>query len=522
MRFSSYLLLLYFCSLTAFAQAQQRSKEAITFERGQETVSYTGAIPTLGEGPFFSYFLEWAEGPLEAAIRFSSNGSNWSNWNHLSRDEHNLDKAITHLQFGDPTYTLYELRLDSRQAQTQSATLHFYQPGHSSAPDANAGPNLPADPLACPCPQPEIQVREQWCPDGTCPVDATPAATTVTHLIVHHSAGGNSSNDWAATVRAIWDFHVNGNGWDDIGYNYLVDPNGVIYEGRGNDVRGAHFCGTNTATMGTCMLGTFSTITPTEIAINSLEYLLAWKSCDIDADPLGQSLHAPSSAVLNHISGHRDGCNTECPGDAFYPLFPGIRQGVQNKILAECSGLATPISLSATEVSETSYFLNWAHNSPEEEGFLLERSQGLEDNYELRAALDANTLSFFEEELELEQLYKYRIRAYNAIDTSTFSNVVTINTGLVNLHPVNLATSSLQLSPNPFIDQLQLDFISPEKGMLHYQLLDLNQRIIQEFQSYKNTDQWKEQLNMQHLSAGAYLIRIQLNGRQGVWKVVKQ
>jgi hypothetical protein len=278
----------------------------------------------------------------------------------------------------------------------------------------------------------------------------------------------------------------------------------------------------NTATMGTCVLGNFTDITPTETAINSLERLLAWKSCDIGADPLGESFHAPSNGILKNISGHRDGCNTACPGDSFYPLLPQVRQGVQNKILAECSGLATPISLSATEISETSYFLTWAHNSPEEEGFLLEWSQDGGDNYELRAQLAANTLNFFEDQLELEQIYLYRIRAFNNVDTSEYSNVVTINTGVVGADNATLPKSSLVVSPNPANNWLQLDLHTTEQGMLQYQLFDLSRRIIQEKQVYKNSDYWQQQLDIRTLPSGTYLLRLQLNGQQGVWKIVKQ
>ncbi|MFN7929681.1 MAG: hypothetical protein U0Y68_17395 [Blastocatellia bacterium] len=52
------------------------------------------------------------------------------------------------------------------------------------------------------------------------------------HLLVHHTANANTATDWAAVVRAIWSFHIFTNGWSDIGYNYLIDPN-VIYEGAG-------------------------------------------------------------------------------------------------------------------------------------------------------------------------------------------------------------------------------------------------------------------------------------------------
>jgi hypothetical protein len=138
----------------------------------------------------------------------------------------------------------------------------------------------------------------------------------------------------------IYELHVAGNGWDDVGYNYLIDPNGVVYEGRGNDVRGAHFCGKNTGTMGVCMLGTFTNVAPSDAAREALANLLAWKSCDRDLDPLGQAYHAASGLELPRIAAHRNGCATACPGDAFYPLLPQVRQATAAAITA-CATVAT-------------------------------------------------------------------------------------------------------------------------------------------------------------------------------------
>lgn len=68
----------------------------------------------------------------------------------------------------------------------------------------------------------------------TCPAQDPPLYTTVTHLIVHHTAGANTAADWPSVLRSIWVLHVMGNGWNDIGYDYLIDPDGLPYEGRGS------------------------------------------------------------------------------------------------------------------------------------------------------------------------------------------------------------------------------------------------------------------------------------------------
>jgi uncharacterized protein (TIGR03437 family) len=138
-------------------------------------------------------------------------------------------------------------------------------------------------------------------------------------------------------VRSIWILHVQGNGWNDIGYNYLIDPNGVIYEGRagGEGVIGAHFSGVNTGTLGVCLLGTFSQTPATVSSVDSLRRLLSWQVAKWKLDPSGQSVHRSSGLTLNTISGHRDAGlstsasgSTECPGNALYSYLPELRQRV--------------------------------------------------------------------------------------------------------------------------------------------------------------------------------------------------
>ena len=187
----------------------------------------------------------------------------------------------------------------------------------------------------CTCSQPDYCGRSCWCPNGNCPTDDTPVATAPTHIIVHHSATPSTSNDFPAVVRSIWDFHVTVNGWDDIGYNWLVDGNGIIYEGRGSGLQGAHFSCMNSGTTGLCMIGNFENSTPTLEAITSLENLIAWEACDKNIVPLNSSNHITSGELLANISGHRDGndltnscSNTVCPGENLYPLLPEIRTRV--------------------------------------------------------------------------------------------------------------------------------------------------------------------------------------------------
>ena len=303
-------------------------------------ISEINPLPIENSGPFLSTFVKWEEsGNVLISIRLSKDGENWGDWQTFIRDEHaDPGVNISELMFIEPEIRFFQLGKIGKMAAP--VTIHFYNPGFTpeKTPENPVYALNPVD--ECTCPMPDYQNRNQWCPSGDCPPNPNPSYTTVTHLIVHHSAGGNTSSDWAAVVRSIWDLHVNGNGWADIGYNYLVDPNGVIYEGRGNNVLGAHFCGTNGQTMGTCVMGNFTEVTPTENALSSLTALLAWKACDRDIDPQGTLFHPSSGLNLRQISGHRDGCATECPGNAFYPLLQDVRDGVSDYQQTVCSILA--------------------------------------------------------------------------------------------------------------------------------------------------------------------------------------
>lgn len=209
--------------------------------------------------------------------------------------------------------------------------------------DPGITPRLAAPPAGTPV----ILGREQWCPAPfVCPKSANPSATRPTHLIVHHTASANTATDSAALMRAFWELHVKGNGWADIGYNFLIDPVGTAWEGRGDGVLGAHFSGVNTGTAGIAMIGTYTAQPPSRAALDKLAELLTWQAAKYELDPYAQTLHAASGLELNVISGHRDAGlsprasgRTECPGVALYPLLPEVRSQV-------C--LATPGCVPAT------------------------------------------------------------------------------------------------------------------------------------------------------------------------------
>jgi hypothetical protein len=190
---------------------------------------------------------------------------------------------------------------------------------------------------------PAIVSRSSWFADEKI-VRAKPLyASTLKLAIVHHTATTNAYTpaQAAAIVRGIEVYHVKGNGWNDIGYNFLVDRYGTIYEGRGGgidrNVIGAHALGFNSGTVGISLIGNFTVSAPPPAMQASLVKLLAWRLDVAHIDPLSTvvdtsggnaKFHAGTVVTLRAISGHRDTGPTECPGNAAYALLPTIARRV--------------------------------------------------------------------------------------------------------------------------------------------------------------------------------------------------
>jgi hypothetical protein len=297
------------------------------------------------DGPFTAFSLKWdnvqTAGQVHA-IEYFSQGS----WEKLPLNHHieqPADALTSELGFFYPNDESHRVKIITEGKPSLNLELHLYNPGHTEKVKSTKAPNQRS--MICPCPAPDYQVRNEWCPAGNCPTSPSPTTTDVKFLIVHHSAGQNTASDWAAVVRSIWDFHVNTNGWSDIGYNWLIDPEGTLYEGRGYGIFAAHFCFANSQTMGVCMIGNYTDIIPQDTAVQTLTQMLAWNCCQDNIDPLGNGFHDSSGQNLDRISGHRDGCATECPGEAFYPTLSTVRQSVDDYIEEQCTPLVIDMSV---------------------------------------------------------------------------------------------------------------------------------------------------------------------------------
>lgn len=283
------------------------------------------------ESPFEAIALTWSarfESDAAVRLRVSDDGRVWSEW--LTA---NLDEDVTNRTEGRYASAITHFGAAKRYVEyfftsaVSGVTMTMFAPPAPRTPDRYSVSGFTFGDVT-------VRSREEWgCPDGE-GSRWTPAYTPVTHAVVHHTAGSNSLVDWEAEIRNIWYFHTVTNGWGDIGYNFLIDPNGVVYEGRagGDGALGAHFSCRNTNTVGVSLLGTFTNVAPTEAALASLKRVLAELLRRHQIKSTNIVLHVPSGLTVPTIIGHRDGngspltCSrTECPGEILYAMLPSIR-----------------------------------------------------------------------------------------------------------------------------------------------------------------------------------------------------
>jgi hypothetical protein len=201
--------------------------------------------------------------------------------------------------------------------------------------------------------RPAIVSRSAWDPHDRCRPRVPARYGRVDFAVVHHteSLSGYSQQQSAAIVLGICLFHRNGNRWNDIGYDLLVDRFGTVFEGRAGGVEqpvtGAHAGGWNTVSAGVAMIGSYTLAQPPPAALRALERVLAWKlslaGLPAQGDVLERSIGGepginahPRGALVRfqRISGHRDADLTSCPGGALYALLPQIRRAVATRLAA--------------------------------------------------------------------------------------------------------------------------------------------------------------------------------------------
>lgn len=275
------------------------------------------------------------------AARVSSDGSNWSDWIETHLDSHvrslsDTRKFETPVLVAASNYVQYRVDLIANDF-SQFPTINEVELGCVDTSE-------PAQYMDAPPPLIDgfIIPRASWGADESLRFDSNgkeiwpPEYRPIQKVIIHHTVTQNHEADPAATVRAIYYYHAITQGWGDIGYNFLVDWHGNVYEGRygGPNVVGGHALQYNWGSLGVALLGDYSTTPVEQASLDSLVKVINDRAKNVD--PAGIGFFVDKDNVPN-VCGHRDVLSTECPGDEAYKDIPAVR--------GWCKGSNTPINV---------------------------------------------------------------------------------------------------------------------------------------------------------------------------------
>lgn len=503
-------------------------------ERGQIRVqSHVVDVPLQADRPFLALSVQWLAEvanahQVEIAVRGSTDGSDWTEWLGVGIDHHVeleagrfsgelvfLPHDIRHVQYQALiTPTLLQMR-----PSLDTVLLHFINPGVTDTDDLDAFRNTASTLMQESSAETAVRPRGEGLTFGeglnfsvsstTNPTYALPtyvnrvqwggtlnltntaprSQTTVSHLIVHHSAGHNTSLDFAAVVRSYYLLHTQTNGWSDIGYNWLIDRNGVLYQGRAfnfngsPDVIGAHMGGGNSFTMGVCLIGDFTNVQPTEVALTQLRNVLAWKAHERAIDVRVRRTHTLGN--LHTISGHRDGSATQCPGNAFYPRLPEVRSRT-HAYLNPPQIVSTQVVVAAANPSQATLRLQ-IHTKGSavagyiEYGLLADDLTNETETFSLLASETPELVEVQIAALTSGTRYFFRVVAVNA-ETVSYSEVASFVAGETTSieDPSRIPADFLlaQNYPNPFNPTSTIAFELPESGAVRVLVYTMQGRLV--------------------------------------------
>ena len=299
----------------------------------------SGRAPAIVDAARFDLVgLHW-RGSGDVAFRTRSIEGRWSGWRTALPEGEDLPDrwspetlAARGWRIGNPYWTGPSDRIAYRiRGQVTRLRAHFVQSPQDSVPVRRVS-------IAS---SPAITSRSSWRADEA--ITKTPRyAAAIRFAVVHHTAGSNSYTpaQSPAIVRAIQLYHVRGNGWNDVGYNFLVDKYGQVFEGRRGGVTrnviGAHAEGFNTGSVGVALLGNYNSASLGAAARASLDQLLGWRLDLAHVDPLSSltwlsggnaRFPAGSPILLRAVSGHRDTGFSDCPGNRLYAQLGSLARG---------------------------------------------------------------------------------------------------------------------------------------------------------------------------------------------------
>lgn len=288
--------------------------------------------------PFSVVAVTWDDPSVDAHdlqtwVRHRSEGS-WSQWYTMPHaDGHGPDEGTVEAagQRGGtdplivPESDGVQVRVDAGEVtDVNDLRVDLIDPGESEADHEVQSTSAAAAAAS----RPAIRTRADWGADERLR-NGRVSYGQIKAGFVHHTVNSNSYSkaDVPSIIRGIYAYHVKSRGWQDIGYNFLVDRFGRIWEGRAGGidkpVTGAHTYGHNDDAFGVSVIGTYTSAKPPAAVLDAFAQMYAYKFSLHGVDP--QSKVNLDGTTTNAISGHRDTYATACPGDALYAKLAQIR-----------------------------------------------------------------------------------------------------------------------------------------------------------------------------------------------------
>lgn len=278
----------------------------------------------------------------------------WSEWTELQATDEGPDAGTEEYEAAraivgtDPVVAdsadAVEVRVRAADDELPTGLeISVIDPGTSPG-DETLDESTPLASAAAAVARPSIISRASWGADESMRNCSASYSSGLKAATLHHTAGSNSysSSDSAGVVRGIYAYHTNTLGWCDVGYNFLIDKYGRIYEGRGGGmdrtVRGAHAGGFNDQTVGVSMMGNYDVTGVPAVMQDAVTRVVAWKLGTAGINPQGSttltsagggtSKYAAGRAVgLPTVFAHRDVGSTACPGRYGAAILPAVRAG---------------------------------------------------------------------------------------------------------------------------------------------------------------------------------------------------
>jgi hypothetical protein len=494
----------------------------------QQSVQYAGLAPGMAYDGIALQGVS-SDPDLRGWARIQRADGGWTAWQSLYIVRSYTDDAFLAAYRGEEIVpaSRFELRFDL----TRDASLMLLATGvfDTRKDEGSAPPSGPAD-----APDkttqyrivpPELHPRAEWEAESFRGSPIPLARPTYTRMTFHHAAGFGATTleEGLEQVKRIQDFHQNGRGWSDIGYHFVLDESGRVYQGRpfGNRttpfedgpplVQGAHVGGANTGNIGVCMLGCYHppASTPSFPCNDRMSPSMADSAAVMFA-----FLSERYSVVPSNLFGHRDLGSTACPGDNNYNNYlanDAMEERIEELLITGNAPLGAA-TLAATPDDDGVVRLNWAFlENNDITRYRIERAY-LDTTAVLLETTTVVEDVFVDETVARPGPVTYRLVATNAAGREQLLAIAEADV------PAPDAYALAYNFPNPFGATTTIRYFLRQEGVATLEVYDLMGRHVATLaDGFHDSGRWYvETFDAANLPSGTYYYRLQVEGFSGI------